>query len=293
MILNESPSRTEKIYQMYRKHQLSRRAGPARRGTGLLACILALSLATAAGAQEEQFSMSLHQRISSLTSAEAPQVVDGRVLFTFDGPTRARYVAAAFAHESFTELHPYRLVRNEMRAPDDPNRRVTTRVFALAYPIPDDVETLEYRIVVDGLWRTDPANPRTVRGENGVALSAFSLPERPPVPASTPRVRESGRVEFVFEPQPEVGMRTIRDRLVDLPTGEGLTVAVAGTFNNWDPFVHRLRETEPGVYRLNIPVPPGRHHYYLVVNGRRILDPANDDRTRHADGFRVCSFTVP
>jgi hypothetical protein len=278
---------------MYDSHQLSRRAFPARVTTALLVSALALLAAPTLQAQEEQFSMSLHQRISSLTSAEEPQVVDGRVLLTFNGPTSARYVAAAFSHENFTRLHPYSLVRNEIRAPGDTDRRATSRVFALAYPIPEDVDTLEYRIVVDGLWQTDPANPRTTPGENGVLLSAFALPERPVVPASTPRVLDSGRVEFVFEPEPGLGIRTIRDQLVDLPTGRGLAVYVAGSFNNWNPFMHRMRETEPGVYRLSIPVPPGRHHYYFVVDGRRVLDPANEDRTRHADGFRVCSFRAP
>ncbi|MFP4373687.1 MAG: hypothetical protein ACLFPO_05105 [Spirochaetaceae bacterium] len=249
------------------------------------------------GAQQEQFDMNLHRRMSGLTSAGPPEVVGDHVLLTFGGElhgeTDARYVAAAFAHENFARLHPFRVIQSTVPNPDNPNETLTTRVFALAYPIPEDLAELEYRIVVDGLWHTDPANPETTRDNNGVMLSVFELPERPPGSIETPRVGDGGRVEFVFAPEPGGHLRSIDGQLIDLPDVRGLEVYVAGGFNNWDPFMHRLRETEPGVYRLSVPVSRGRHHYYLVVEGRRILDPRNAERTRHADGFQVCSFTVP
>ena len=297
MILKEATSRTDKIYQMCKKHQTLRRDFSPRHGAGVLLTLL-LFLATIGvgpadlSAQQEQFNLNIHRRVSGLTSSGPPEVIDGHVLLTFDGATEARYVAAAFAHEDFTRLHSFNLVRNTVRNPEDPNDTATARVFALAYPIPEDSEQLEYRIIVDGLWRTDPTNPQTIRDRNGVTLSVFELPERPPASIETPRVGDGGRVEFIFAPEPGGGVRSIAGQLVDLPDVRGLSVYVAGDFNNWDPFMHRLRETEPGVYRLSIPVSPGRHHYYLVVEGRRILDPRNAERTRHADGFRVCSFTV-
>jgi hypothetical protein len=245
--------------------------------------------------------MTLHRRMSTLTEPQSPTVIADRVLFTFGGSARAtpageppaRYVAAAFAHEDFAQRHAYRIVRNETSDPDNPNETIETRVFALAYRIPPDLERLEYRIVVDGLWRTDPTNPNTTRDENGVLLSVFELPERPAAEAGVPRVYQDGRVEFIFEPEVGAGLQTIRDVMTEVGTEEGLNVYVAGSFNNWNPFMHRLRETETGVYRVTIPVPPGRHHYYLVINGQRILDPENGTRTRHRDGFQVCSFTVP
>ena len=291
--------------------------------------VFAAGAAESVQAQEEQFNQSLHRRISTLTHGQPPEMVDGHVLLTYDGqpsggrrarnangpagtgttaagPTataagtdrrpavsRARYVAVAFAHEQFARLHPYRIVRSTVQDPENPNETMDTRVFALAYSPPEDLERLEYRIVVDGLWQTDPMNPNTVLDANGVPRSVFELPDRPQTALGVPRVFEDGRVEFIFEPGAGDTVETIRDVMIDLGTNEGLRVSVAGSFNNWDPFMHRLRETEPGVYRLTLRVPPGRHHYYLVVDGRRILDPENDTRTRHRGGFRVCSFTVP
>ncbi|MFO7782730.1 MAG: hypothetical protein R6W94_14020 [Spirochaetia bacterium] len=275
-----------------------RRDFSPRHGAGVLLTLLLFGATVGFGpaslsAQQEQFNLNIHRRVSGLTSSGPPEVIDGHVLLTFDGETDVRYVAAAFAHEDFARLHTFNLVRNTVQNPDDPNDTATARVFALAYPIPEDAEQLEYRIIVDGLWRTDPTNPQTVRDPNGVTLSVFELPERPPASIETPRIGDGGRVEFIFAPDPGAGLQSIGGQIFDLPDVRGLSVYVAGDFNNWDPFMHRLRETEPGVYRLSIPVSPGRHHYYLVVEGRRVLDPRNAERTRHADGFRVCSFTVP
>lgn len=282
---------------MHAKHQTSRRPVSARRAAGFLTAALLLFAAAGLGAQEAQqeepFDINLHRRISGLTSAQPPRVVDDHVLLTYNGTTNARYVAAAFAHEDFTRIHPYDLVQNRISNSENPNDTVTTRVFALAYPVPEDVEVLEYRIVVDGLWQTDPANPVTRHDANGMRLSALELPERPPAPEQTPDVVGPGRVEFVFAPEPDTAVENVRGQRFDLPAVAGLNVTVAGSFNNWDPFMHPLQETRPGVYRLSVPVTPGRHHYYFVVDGRRIPDPGNTRRTRHADGFQVSSFTVP
>jgi hypothetical protein len=293
---------------MREKLQTSRRVFTPRHGAGVLLTLLLFLATTGVGttslaAQQEQFNLNIHRRVSGLTSSGPPEVIDGHVLLTFDGENEepnARYVAAAFAHENFARVHTFDLVQNTVRNPEDPNHTATTRVFALAYTIPEDAEQLEYRIIVDGLWRTDPTNPQITRDRNGVMLSVFELPARPPASIETPRIGDGGRgdgdggtVEFVFAPEPRAGLQSIGGQRVDLPDVRGLSVYVAGDFNNWDPFMHRLRETEPGVYRLSIPISRGRHHYYLVVEGRRILDPRNAERTRHADGFRVCSFTVP
>ncbi|MFP4704075.1 MAG: hypothetical protein ACOCXE_05495 [Spirochaetota bacterium] len=308
MILNASTYCSDKLYQMpgQRKRALPpHRAAVAGAPPPRLLLLLELALvlwvlaagpgAGTAAAQQEQFNTSVHRRLSGLTEARAPEVIDGRVLLTYDGSDGTRYVAAAFAHEGYSQLHPFSLVENPVRDPDDPSEQRVARIFALSYPIPEDVEELEYRIIVDGLWQTDPTNPETVRDPNGVPVSSFSLPERPAAPEETPRVsrEERGRVEFVFEAEPGREIETVDGERARLDRREDLDVRVAGSFNNWDPFSHRLRESEPGVYRLNLRVPEGRNEYYLVVEGHRVLDPENDRRIRHRDGFRVCTFSVP
>jgi len=61
-----------------------------------------------------------------------------------------------------------------------------------------------------------------------------------------------------------------------------VTVAVAGTFNRWDPGSHRLAGPGPdGLWTITLPLPPGRYEYLFLVNGTDwVLDPgasATDD----------------
>jgi hypothetical protein len=65
-----------------------------------------------------------------------------------------RSVAVRFAHESYRVLHQFS--RNEFG------------VFLLDYPVPPGVRDMRYRICVDGLWMSDPSNPRVQTDELGV-----------------------------------------------------------------------------------------------------------------------------
>jgi hypothetical protein len=148
-------------------------------------------------------------------------------------------------------------------------------VFLLLMDVPEEVEELRYRLVVDGLWINDPYNPDSEEDAFGRVFSLFDLRERPAPEAVSPEIDTEGTVTFSF--------RTLPDR----------AVSVAGDFNHWDPFWHRLQETQPGEYRLTVRMPPGRHFYYYVVNGQRVLDPINQDTARDYEGFRVSTFYLP
>jgi len=54
------------------------------------------------------------------------------------------------------------------------------------------------------------------------------------------------------------------------------TVAVAGTFNQWDPHASPLALTAaPGVWTTTLALPPGQHQYAFLVDGAHwIADPA-------------------
>ncbi len=73
------------------------------------------------------------------------------------------------------------------------------------------------------------------------------------------------------------GVRVTRQGVLFVqPLGLGGEVSVAGTFNNWSPDTHRLRANpQLGVLELCIPVPPGRHSYRLVIDGRWCADSFN------------------
>jgi anti-sigma factor RsiW len=65
---------------------------------------------------------------------------------------------------------------------------------------------------------------------------------------------------------------------------EARTVAVAGDFNGWDAAQTPLARGDAGVFRLTLPVKPGRYHYMFVVDGEDwIADPMAPETS--FDGF--------
>ena len=64
----------------------------------------------------------------------------------------------------------------------------------------------------------------------------------------------------------------------DLSVEPGSRVFVAGTFNNWDPAAHPLKDNPgSGHCKATLRIPPGRHEYKFVVNGAWMLDPNGTD----------------
>ena len=54
----------------------------------------------------------------------------------------------------------------------------------------------------------------------------------------------------------------------------GSEVFVAGSFNNWDPKKHRMKDNPgSGHCKTTLVLPPGRHEYKFVVNGEWRVDP--------------------
>jgi hypothetical protein len=200
-------------------------------------------------------------RIRGIDRAAPPQYLDRQVLLSYQANKPVRLVGARFAHEDYRVFHIY--FRNE------------NDVFLLLLDVPEEVEELRYRMVVDGLWINDPFNPHSEEDAFGRVFSVFNLRDRPPRAVVSPEVHGEGSVTFTFHTLPE------------------RAVSVAGDFNNWDPFWHRLRETKPGEYRLTVAMPPGQHFYYYIVNGQRVLDPINEDTAQDFEGFRVSTFYLP
>jgi 1,4-alpha-glucan branching enzyme len=52
-----------------------------------------------------------------------------------------------------------------------------------------------------------------------------------------------------------------------------LSVAVAGTFNDWDPKKHVLNKNGDGVWAREAKLNPGQHEYCMVVDGHWMPDP--------------------
>jgi len=201
----------------------------------------------------------LHLQVNNLTKAQAPQVVDRAVLFTWKGDSQPRYVAVAFEHEAYREKHVF--WRNQ------------NGVYFLVMDLTSETPTtLNYRLIVDGLWQADPANPVQIRNSQGVRLSQVSLSTASLPAHHGPVQGYYGEVEFAYHAAP------------------GLQIAIVGDFNQWDPFANFLEESHPGEYHIKLTLPPGTVLYKFVVGTKSVLDPGNAHTGHDAQGGTFSYF---
>jgi hypothetical protein len=118
------------------------------------------------------------------------------------------------------------------------------------------------RAATPTLWRRLVA-PREVR----LRLRPWTL-----VPALA---AAAALVLFLSGPAPTPAAATVTVRFV-MFAPDAQQVALAGTFNQWDPAATPLVRTgSPGVWAATLTLPTGQHQYAFVVDGARwVLDPA-------------------
>ena len=202
-----------------------------------------------------------HIKIMETTEAAAPEIMDDVIFFSCKPSHPVRYAGIAFAHEEFREIHIFE--RNEHG------------VLFYFYTIPENIRSLDYRFVVDGLWMPDPANPLKTRIEAGIVLSRFELPLRTEeLSLKSPVVRKDGHVEFNAKGPP------------------GRDIYLSGNFNGWDPYMYRLAEVRPGLYSLTLRLLPGTYYYIFHVEGRKHTDPLNPNRGQDSEGYEISVFSV-
>jgi hypothetical protein len=209
-------------------------------------------------------------RLISLPGTAGPEIFEDAVIFT--APSRYRRAGVALAAEGFSQVHWMQkllLVQDPQDAPIPPGKKVPdpykdSGLLFYVYQIPEGLEEVEYRLVIDGLWTADPANPRSRRNEAGITTSLVILPQvkKEPVLYEPP----GGVLHFSFQGPP------------------GETVTVAGSFNDWDPFMYELREYPAGTYTLSLPLPPGTYQYLFFHRGERFVDPYNFRRAYTGEG---------
>lgn len=133
--------------------------------------------------------------------------------------------------------------------------------------------------------------PRTIRISPLVALAAGLLFA----------VSIAGSVLYVLPSSPRARERTVARTEPGAPIVEfgfaaphASSVALVGDFNNWDPKATPLRAASTGgVWSVEVPVPPGRHLYAFVVDGKVWRpDPAAPKATGEDFGEPNSALTV-
>jgi hypothetical protein len=212
----------------------------------------------------------------NLKEPAAPAFIEDMVVFT--ASSSLRRVGIAFVDEGFYKVHWFR----KMLVSQDPldilvkpkaNSYKDSGILFYVHKLPEGAAAIEYRLIINGLWTTDPDNPNMRRDSNsGITWSILALPPREP--EINPLKGPPGSLSFFFKGPP------------------GETVSVGGSFNGWDPFMYELKEGPPGTYTINIPLPPGRYQYVFFHRGQRYLDPNNASRVYSKDGRAASEIII-
>jgi hypothetical protein len=204
-----------------------------------------------------------------LPGAGAPALYEDGVIFT--APSSLQRVGISFAHEGFAKVYWFQklmipqdpaLIKNPKKQNSADLYRDSGILFYV-YTLPENMKYLEYRLIIDGLWTTDPLNPLHRMNPSGLAFSMVLIPEVQKVPSTFDA--PPGSLNFFY----------------NAPSGEIITVG--GSFNGWDPFMYELRETSPGTYSLTLPLPPGIYYYVFFHRGQRLVDPHNKHKVYTKD----------
>jgi len=71
----------------------------------------------------------------------------------------------------------------------------------------------------------------------------------------------------------------------EISTNPNSDVYLAGTFNNWDPIKHQMKDAHGnGKYSIALMLPKGEHEYKFVINGNWGVDPECQDWARNSFG---------
>ena len=208
--------------------------------------------------------------VAEISEPQAPVVSERHIIFT--APGNARHTAIAFEHENYAILHDFKRLAPRGSSLSAASERSARSTLFYIMELPPDTSEIRYRIVRDGLWMPDPLNPRSVYDfETGARVSVLQVE-----PYSIYKTASAGGnlVRFVYEGE------------------SGEIIRLAGTFNNWDPFMYEMKEVARGRYELLIPLPKGTWYYAFFHGTTQIRDESSAMKVYTKDGRIASVITV-
>jgi cyclomaltodextrinase / maltogenic alpha-amylase / neopullulanase len=195
-------------------------------------------------------------KVAAPGAPSAPAAAGGGVTFRYDagGKVGSIYLAG--------EFNGWNATGDRMTDPDGDG------VYTVTVDL--DPGKYQYKFVVDGNWKADPAAGETADdgfgGQNSVITvnaggTATATPAvAPPAPATAAAGSSTARVTFTYTPV----ISGVQD------------VFLAGSFNGWSDSALRMTDPEnDGTYTVVVDLPPGEHTYKFVVDGDWQQDPVN------------------
>ncbi len=167
---------------------------------------------------------------------------------------------------------------------------------AFAVTIPLAPGRYQYKFVVDGQWKQDPANPQGkddgFGGQNSLlevpsGVAALDVGGAPsgavPAPAGTPAPAAA----------PAAGSGQVRVEFRHAAPG-AKRVNLAGEFNGWSDAALPMQGPDAGGdFTVTIPLAPGRYQYKFVVDGQWKQDPTNPQSQDDGLGGQNSVVDVP
>jgi len=185
-----------------------------------------------------------------------PYVQDGYLIFTAD--KSARFVGIAFGYENFRIIHPFQRLSHY----ETDGKPVDSVLFYIT-SYPKDVDEVSYKLIIDGLWTTDPLNSkRSFDKQTNSMLSIVNVERPEPITEKA----SNGNVRFVYYGE------------------SGQSIRLGGTFNNWDSYMYEMTEVSPGIYQIELPLPPGVYYYNFYNGINAMIDLKNSERAYTVDG---------
>ena len=210
--------------------------------------------------------LSYAEIVPQIKEVRNPYLKGDYLIFTAE--KTASYVGIAFDYENFHTIHPYQ-VHNIY---DDDNEIKSSLLFFIL-KLNKSQKEIKYRIVVDGLWTLDPTNPNQLYDtQTGLMLSYVDASRR--IPPATEIDEGTRTVRFVYQGK------------------SGQQVRIGGSFTNWDSWIYELRETTPGLYELELSLPPGTYQYAYYTGVTSMVDRTNPERCYTPDGKEASLIVI-
>ncbi|MCR5386532.1 MAG: isoamylase [Treponema sp.] len=202
---------------------------------------------------------------NDIPGVDTPYQSDDYVVFTAEkGP---RHIGIAFDFEDYKQIHSF---MKKSRTDIDDNEIDSFYFYILE--LPKDIESISYRIIVDGIWTTDPTNENKYYNPyTGIEVSTLDVKNYHKNETS----RTDAGVHFIYEG----------------PSGQ--RIRIGGTFTNWDSWIYELTETKPGYYEIYIPLPRGTYYYSFYNGTKAFADSTNPDRAWSNEGREASIIVVP
>lgn len=198
-----------------------------------------------------------------IKSVGEPKIIGKYLVFT--QKPQFRHAGIAFEFEDYKILHTF------SRIPYD-NERSTRGMLFYILQIPENLENVNYRLELDGLWTSDPENANSFFDYTvGFSISSVNVIK---TQSEKTKILEDGYVQFYYNGKPNDNVR------------------VAGSFNSWDPFMYEMQEVRPGEYFFTLPLPKGKWFYAFFIGSNQIHDKTNHNVVFGKDGKQASVIEV-